>query len=150
MFLKNEEHAEEVVSDVFLKIWMKKDEISIQKNLKSFLYKSTRNAKISALRKNKPEFVYNFEDHVANDMSTPESLLLKKEFNEAFEDLFGGLPKMAVLVFRLKKMDGLRYKEIAEILDISEKTVENHMSPAIKKIREALNQQPALKRFFMK
>ncbi len=148
LFLKNEELCEELVSDVFLKIWIKKDEIVIVKSLKSFLYKSTRNAVISEIRKNKPDFVYDYHDVVHGDNMTPETLMLKKEVSDAIDDLVGGLPRMAGLVFRLKKIDGLRHKEIAEILNISEKTVENHITIAIKKIREVLTLNPSLKKFF--
>lgn len=148
LFLKNYPQSEEVVSDVLLNIWIKKDEIEIKKSLKSFLYKSTRNAVISALRKNRPQFVYEINELTKTDLSNPETLLLKQEFNDALEDLLGGLPKMSGLVFRMKKVDGLRYKEISEILNISEKTVENHIANAVKKIREVLKKNPGLKSFF--
>lgn len=148
LFLKNHPQSEEVVSDVLLTIWIKKDEIEIKKSLKSFLYKSTRNAVISVLRKNSPQFVYEINDHTKTDPTNPETLLLKQEFADVLESLLGGLPKMSGLVFRMKKVDGLRYKEIAEILNISEKTVENHIANAVKKIREALTKNPELENFF--
>ena len=150
LFLKNEEQAEEVVSDVFTNIWVKRTEINIHTSLKSFLYKSTRNAVITAIRKNRDEFIYDLNDNIKikNDHITPETLLLKKELEDAIERLIGGLPKVSGLVLRMKKIDGLRYKEIAEVLNISEKTVENHISAALKKIRNLLEQKPDLKKYF--
>jgi RNA polymerase sigma-70 factor (ECF subfamily) len=69
---------------------------------------------------------------------------------ENIKKLLGGLPKKAGLVFRMKRVDGLKYKEIAEILDISEKTVENHITKAIKQIKLILDQNPELVKYFEK
>ncbi|MCD4696486.1 MAG: RNA polymerase sigma-70 factor [Bacteroidales bacterium] len=150
LFLKNEEQAEEVVSSVFVNIWIKRKKINIHTSLKSFLYKSTRNAVVSLIRKNKHEFVYDLSEHVKMDNITPETLLLNKELEDVINNLLGKLPKVAGLVFRMKRIDGLKYKEIAEALDISEKTVENHITNAIKKINLLLEQKPELYKYFRK
>lgn len=148
LFLKNDEQTEEVVSDVFISIWIKRSEINIHTSLKSFLYKSTRNAVISSIRKRRYELIYDIYDNIKKDNVTPETLLLNKELEDAVNNLLGGLPKVSGLVLRMKKIDGLRYKEIAEILNISEKTVENHISKALKKIRSLLEQKPELEKYF--
>lgn len=87
---------------------------------------------------NNPEFI------------TPETLLLRKEFEDKVNQLFSDLPLKSGLVFRMKRVDGLRYKEISKILDISEKTVENHMGNAIKKIKIILNDHPELAEYFQR
>lgn len=148
LFLKNEPLSQEVVSDIFVNIWMKKENIEIHTSLKSFLYQSTRNAVISSLRKKNPQFVRDFQDDISTDIQTPETILLDREFENAMQDLIGELPKMSGLVLRMKKIDGLRYKEIAEVLNISEKTVENHITQAIKKMRKFIDLKPCLKKYF--
>jgi RNA polymerase sigma-70 factor (ECF subfamily) len=148
LFLRNKEQSEEIVSDLFINIWLKRDDIFIHKSLKAFLYKSTHNAVISIIRKHKQEFVYDLSSVIKRDPRTPESLLLNKEFEAAINNLLDDLPKMAGLVLRLKKIDGLKYREIAEILNISEKTVENHIIIAIQKLRQILAQKPEILKYF--
>ncbi|OQX72681.1 MAG: hypothetical protein B6D61_13405 [Bacteroidetes bacterium 4484_249] len=151
IYLNDEGLSEEIVSDVFINIWQKRNEIIILENLKSYLYKSTMNAVISNFRKKKANFtnLNNLESLDSSvDFITPETLLLDEEFKNKIEQLMDGLPYKAGLVFRMKKIDGLKYKEIAEILNISEKTVENHISKAIKKIRSALEGKPELWKYF--
>jgi len=145
LYLKNEEQTEEIVSDVFLNLWTKREEIVIHHSLKAFLYKSTYYAVVSYFRKTKIEFVDNLNEIYKTDMITPETILLKKELNESINNLLNELPKIAGLVFRMKKIDGLKYKEIAEILSISEKTVENHILMAMKKIQKILEIKPELR-----
>jgi RNA polymerase sigma-70 factor (ECF subfamily) len=148
LYLKHEGQSEEVVSDVFVNLWNRRNEIDIHTSFKSLLYVSTRNAAISLLRKNRPGLVYDIVDINVTDNITPETLLLNSELEDAIEKLIGGLPKVSGLVLRMKKIDGLRYKEIAVVLEISEKTVENHISQALKKIRKTLELKPELEKYF--
>ncbi len=150
LFLKNKEQTEEIVSDVFTKIWQKRNEIFITESLRSYLYKMTRNAIVSHFRKEKHDFVLLNIDFDIYEFITPETLLLHEELEEKINQLIGGLPKKSGLVFRMKKVDGLKYKEIAEILDISEKTVENHITNAVKKIKALLEENPEMIKYFKK
>ncbi len=149
LFLKNEECAKEIVSELFINIWQKRRDIVIRESLKSYLYKSVKNAVISKKRKEKriDRFVEG-DDLNRPEFITPETLLLRKEFEEKVNQLFSDLPLKSGLVFRMKRVDGLRYKEISKILNISEKTVENHMGNAIKKIKIILNDHPELAEYF--
>ena len=149
LFLKNEECAKEIVSELFINIWQKRRDIVIRESLKSYLYKSVKNAVISKKRKEKriDRFVEG-DDLNRPEFITPETLLLRKEFEEKANQLFSDLPLKSGLVFRMKRVDGLRYKEISKILNISEKTVENHMGNAIKKIKIILNDHPELAEYF--
>jgi RNA polymerase sigma-70 factor (ECF subfamily) len=112
------------------------------------LFKSTRNATVSYFRSQKQLINSEPDELDKKDLITPESILLKKEFEENVQKILGELPKRAGLVFRMKRIDGLKYKEIAEILDISEKTVENHITKAIKQIKLMLEQDPGLLKYF--
>ncbi len=148
LFLKNKELCEEIISDLFVNLWLKKDQISIQKNFKSFVYRSTYNACISMVRTSKPEFLYDFSKVTTYELLTPETILLNSEFEASIHELLNVLPKVAGLVLRMKKIDGLKYKEIAEILNISEKTVENHIINAIRKLRQEIEKKPELLKYF--
>lgn len=138
LFLKDTKLTEEIVDDVFINIWRKRKEITIHTNPKAYLYRSTRNMVISHLRKNAPYFdsIEALEsEKVANTPATPESLMIRKEIAGKVTFLLEKLPVQAGLVFRMHKMDGLKYKEIAEVLNLSIKTVENHMGRALKIFR---------------
>ena len=147
LFLKNSSKSEEVVSDVFLNLWKKKQRIIIKTNLKAYLYQSTRNAAISDLRKEKNIHVSNEENSEQRKYTfdlSPETLLIRKEICEGFRELIDLMPKQAALVFRLHKVDGMSYREIAQLLDLSNKTVENHMGRALKLMRELYHKNPEL------
>jgi len=151
LFLKDEEASKGVISELFITLWVKRETIFIQDNLKSYLYKSVRNAVVSLKRKEKWTKVGFEEIEIGRiEAITPETLLLNKEFDEKIESLLHDLPKKAGLVFRMKKIDGLKYKEIADILDISEKTVENHIGNAVKKLKAILEEHPELWEYFRK
>lgn len=138
LFLKEEEKTQEIVADVYLKIWNSRLTIKINSSLKSYLFKCTHNEVISFIRKAKLETVSLDENSkkVKPFEETPETLLIKKETNNMFGNMISQLPKQAGLVFRLHKVDGLTYKQIAEVLEISLKTVENHMGRALKMMRK--------------
>ena len=148
LFLKNEECSKEIVSELFINIWQKRNDIVIRESLKSYLYKSVKNAVISKKRKEKKTERLVDDEQGNHEFITPETLLLRKELEEKVNQLFSGLPLKSGLVFRMKRVDGLRYKEISKILNISEKTVENHMGNAIKKIKVILNDHPDLAKYF--
>ena len=147
LFLKNSPKSEEVVADVFLNLWNKKQAIIITTSLKAYLYRSTRNAAISDLRKEKNIHLINEENgnqkKIKLDLS-PETLLIRKEICDNFRDLIDLMPKQAALIFRLHKVDGMSYREIAQLLDLSIKTVENHMGRALKLMREMYAKNPQL------
>ena len=151
LFLQDEEASKGIISELFINLWEKREKIFIQDSLKSYLYKSVRNAIISLKRKEKWTSV-SFEDVEIGKIEsiTPETLLLSKEFDENLERLLLDLPKKAGLVFRMKKIDGLKYKEIAAILEISEKTVENHIGNAVKRLKQILEEHPELWDYFRK
>lgn len=138
LMIKNKQLAEEVVSDVLANIWIKKDTIEIKQSLRAYLYKSTRNMTITYIRKKKKN-TFNIED--GNDfnltsVSNPESDIIQKEEVESIENILNIIPERSRMVFRMHRIDKLKYREISEILEISQKTVEKHMGKAIKILRE--------------
>jgi len=144
LFLKEDALTQEIVADVYLKIWNNKDKIEIKTNLKSYFLRSTHNEVISYLRKSKLQTVSLDHNNDIGNISedSPETLLINKETCRTFSSMINELPKQAGLVFRLHKVDGLTYKQIAEVLELSIKTVENHMGRALKMMRSMLESKP--------
>ncbi len=140
-FIRNQEVAEEIVSDVFVKIWKKRTELPNIQNLKSYLFISVKNSCLSHLRKMKNEKIVLIDEYnefqfpyIENtDDNSYENEMLKKIY-EAIEQL----PPKCREAFTLAKINGFKHREIAEIMDISEKTVNNHLVTAVKKITESL------------
>lgn len=142
-FAKNyitiKEDAEEIIQDVFVKIW--KNE-TIYSNFNAYIYKVTRNACLDYLRKKKLTL------SIENNLSQIEasinynaledeitSALIEKELEEAILGAIEHLPKKCKNVFIMSRMDGLKHKEISKELNISTKTVENHIGKALKFMR---------------
>lgn len=141
-FLRNKEVAEEIVSDVFVKIWNNRSEFGKIKNLKSYLFISVKNGCLSYLRKTKNEKIISLDEY--NDfhflpVEGPENEYIDNEIINQIYKAIEKLPPKCRLAFTLAKINGLKHREIAEFMEISEKTVNNHIVSAIKKISEALN-----------
>jgi RNA polymerase sigma-70 factor (family 1) len=138
--------AEEIVQDTFLKVWENPDSLQSIKSVKSYLYKSVINSSINYINRKK-----NIEQHhvkIADEL-TEEALSDLDDEQELIVILnreIEKLPTQCRKVFKLSRFDGFKYKEIAGLLGISEKTVENHISNALKVLRGAmLNQKIAKK-----
>ena len=137
-FVKDMLRAEEVVSDVFLNVWLKKDTIEIQANVKTYLYSAVKNQSLNYLKKNKlrgEELEIAIQEHPASDFQA-DRLIENEELEHDIEALLQKLPEQRQIIFRMNRLDGLRYKEIAEILSISVHTVQNQMVAAVKFLTE--------------
>ncbi len=135
--VKEKESAEEVVSDVFIKVWEKRKELEKIDNLKVYLYVSTRNIAFNYLDKQKRSATFSIDDFQAEFTSVyfdPEQMLITADMLALIQKAIDQLPSKCRLIFKLAKEDGLKYKEIAEILNISAKTVENQVAIALHKI----------------
>jgi RNA polymerase sigma-70 factor (family 1) len=135
------EAAEEIVHDVMINLWKKRSAFTGIENLDSYLYVSVKNLCLNYLRNEGKhmhtdiETIYNDNNHITID---PESILISKQGIEDLNSFINDLPAKCKLVFRLVKDDGLKYKEVAALLNISIKTVENHLAIALKKIADAI------------
>ena len=130
-FLKNLSLAEEVVADVFLKIWEKRETLVIRQTPKAYLLVATKNASLNMLDREK----YCHQQSRATekpDAQDPATILQYDQLFHQIDQLISEMPTQRQLVFRLNRLDGLRYKEIADLLDISVETVQKHMSQAVK------------------
>lgn len=136
--LKNELLAEEVVQSLFLKLWEKKETISIQTSLKAYLYRSVYNACLNMIKHEKTKQQY--QQHAVHDMKhtptdNPHQFAAFKNLEVRLRQALNELPEQCRTVFQLSRFEELKYREIAERLQISEKTVEHHMGKALKQLR---------------
>jgi RNA polymerase sigma-70 factor, ECF subfamily len=136
-FIKDEGIAEELVNDVFLKIWTNKSNITIASSAKGYLFTSVRNIAFDYLRKTKQE---NFTDlkevqQQACNAAATDTGIDNKQLNEVLEQAIELLPRQCKMIFKMSREEGMKYHEIASELSISIKTVETQISRALKLIR---------------
>lgn len=139
--VRSKEMAEEVVEDVFIQVWQKRERMRTVEKFSFYLYMMTRNIGRSHLRK------YGAKKHFPLDevsvpyyhiTITPEDLLITGETLQRINKAINDLPPQCRLIFKLVKEDGLKYKEVAELLQLTPKTVENQMGIALRKIQAML------------
>ena len=139
-FLQDKEDAEEIVQSTFLLVWEKRETLAIRTSVKPYLYAMVRNACLNVIKHEKIKQRFAGEEIALADRShdsvaqTVASHELEYRIKVAMEEL----PEQCRLVFKLSRFEELKYAEIAEQLNISVKTVENHMGKALKIMREQL------------
>lgn len=138
--LKNHEDAEEVVQEVFFRIWKKRDELNERRSFQSFLFSIAYNLIVDQFRQRVKDQKYEqflikqAQQNYLNPGNELEYKELKKQVNKVITEL----PKRRKEIYQLSREDGLCYKEIASRLNIKPKTVENHINLALKYIRKRL------------
>lgn len=135
--LLDEDDAREVVHQVFISVWEKRQEIDLSISLKSYLFTSVHNRSLNMIRDRKKFSSAEVPD-VAGEWDV-SSVIETMELEERIKEVINSLPEKCREVFELNRFDGLKYSEIAERLNISPKTVENQMSKALKILREKLS-----------
>lgn len=140
-FLRNKEVAEEIVSDVYVKIWKNREDITKILNIKSYLFICVKNGCLSHLRKirnDKIVLLDEYKDFQFLPVEGPENDDIDQDVIKEIHKAIDSLPPKCKLAFTLAKINGLKHKEIAEVMSVSEKTVNNHLVSAVKKITEKL------------
>ena len=140
VMLRDEEQAEEIVQGVFLKLWEKRDQLQIQTSIKAYLYKSVHNDCLNLFERNKTRLKY--ENHASYTMDKHSELASKNVELKELEDRLGKalneLPQQCRTIFQMSRFEDLKYKEIADSLGLSVKTVENQMGKALRILRTKL------------
>lgn len=138
--VKSAEQAEEIASDVFVNVWKNRERLLEVGNLKVYLYVATKNIALNYLSKQKLQ-VFDL-DTFSVDMTladnTPEQLMISCEMARKMTDAINKLPPRCKIIYKLIREDGLKYKEVASILNISVNTIDVQMSIACKRISESL------------
>jgi RNA polymerase sigma-70 factor (ECF subfamily) len=138
--LKSPEESENLMQDVFLSLWENRQKVEKDSSVKSFVFTITYNTAISIIRKKARESRF-IEYLKSLQEITEEPVNVKLEYNELttkLDEIINTLPQRQKEVYLLHRVEGLKYNEIAERLNISVKTIETHMSRALKTIREKL------------
>lgn len=148
-FVHSKDLAEEIVSDIFVKLWRNRGELSKIQNIDTYLYIATKHQSLNYLQKQgerSASTISDFDPDRLIEWFNPEKEL---EFQELLHDIHlavENLPEQCKVIFKLIREDGLKYQEVAEILHISVRTVETQLFRAIKKLSVALDAHVAKKR----
>ncbi len=141
-YLKSSEIAEEVVADVFFNIWKNRERLPSVDDIVTYMYVSVKNQSLSYLRKKEMSVrreQFNEENYPGSDHTDdPENKLISSEEVDRINRAISELPEQCRIIFRLAREDRLPYKEIAEILGISVKTIDSQIAIALKKISSSL------------
>jgi RNA polymerase sigma-70 factor (ECF subfamily) len=151
-FLNDPDEAEEVVQSAFIGVWDKRSSIEIQSSMKSYLYRMVRNSCLNVIKHanvKKQHVKYALAGGEPMDESASQSVM-SQELELKIQEAMKQLPEQCRLVFQLSRFEELKYSEIAGQLNISVKTVENHMGKALKIMRSQLKDYLPLFLFFMK
>jgi RNA polymerase sigma-70 factor, ECF subfamily len=138
--LKTREESENLIQDVFLGLWENRNNVEKDSSVKSYLFTIAYNSAISVIRKKAKESRF-FEYLKSIQEKDEEPANVKIEYEELknkLDDIIIALPQRQKEVYMLHKDEGLKYNEIAARLNISVNTIENHMSRALKTIREKI------------
>ena len=138
--LKSPEDSENLMQDVFLRLWENRHKVEKDASIKSYVFTIAYNSAISVIRKKIKESLF-VEYLKSLQEINIEPVNIELEYNELtkkLDEIVKALPQRQKEVYLMHKVDGLKYSEIAERLHISENTIENHISRALKTIREKL------------
>ena len=138
--VKSSEAAEEIVSDVFIKLWQIRGRLNEIANLKVYLFTITKNFSINYIHRNYKNIPAGIDEIDVEPVFQldPEQLLISAEMVNRIRQTIMGLPPQCRLIFQLVREDGLKYKEVAQILGLSTHTVRNQLAIAIRKIAAQL------------
>ncbi len=137
VILKDEDDAEEIVQQLFLKFWEKRTLLTVQTSLKAYLYKCVYHDSLNFLKHQKVKTKYqDLTQHSMDNAYTPavnrlELSELQEQINLALNDL----PEQCRTIFQMSRFEELKYREIADELGLSIKTVENQMGKALRIMR---------------
>jgi RNA polymerase sigma-70 factor (family 1) len=142
-YVKQLEHAEELTSELFVKLWLKRDTLPGILKPEVYLYIAVKNAALNHLRGNKRStqlLVNEVENSLVSAFSAQdESELETKELTQKLDEAIAALPEQRRIIFRLIKEEELKCREVACILNISVRTVENQLYKAVKTLADAIS-----------
>jgi RNA polymerase sigma-70 factor (ECF subfamily) len=140
-FVADEDVAAEIVQDLFVKIWTGRNKLKISTSFESYLMSSVRNAAYTYINTQRAHneahmMIYTGE----SDETDPSDQLQSNNLEASYRKVLAAMPEKRREVFLASRFDGLKYAEIAEKFNLSQKTVEAHMVAAIKQLREGLKE----------
>ncbi len=139
-YVRDPDVAEEIVQEMFSGIWVKHETLRIQTSMKSYLYGAVRNACLNYIKHQKVEQTYVNRTMLTAPQNDATDFLELDELREKIGRAMDKIPEKCREIFELNRFEGKRYKEIADELNLSLKTVENQMGKALKILREELGE----------
>ena len=137
--VKDDIMAEEMVQNVFYKLWEKKGQIEVTQSVTAYLYRSVYNESLNYLKHLKVREAHQtYIKHKAADYNNAAEHIKLKDLKQNLDRALSELPEQCRTVFQMSRFEELKYQEIADRLGISIKTVENHMGKALRLLREKL------------
>jgi RNA polymerase sigma-70 factor (ECF subfamily) len=138
--LKSTQEAENNIQDVFLNLWLNRTKIEKSSSVKYYVFTIAYNSAISIIRKKAKETQFiEYVKTLQDFTQEPVDLQIEyHELDEKLDEIINALPGRQKEVYLLHRVEGLKYAEIAERMNISINTIENHMSRALKTIRKKL------------
>jgi RNA polymerase sigma-70 factor, ECF subfamily len=140
--IKDHDAAEEIVQDLFFKLWQDKEKLKIESSLNGYLFRSVHNRCLHyiehtrVVERHAEEMLY----QQTETQESPSDILNYKELQEKIATILERLPERCGKIFTMNRFEGLKYTEIAEKLSVSIKTVEANMGRALKEFRKELTQ----------
>lgn len=141
LFISNDQECEELVSDVFISLWTNREKLPDVNNLDSYIFIVAKNKALNHLRKDNSQCV-NLNtvplELFHKTETTPESIFIDQEIVDQLNSVIDQLPPKTKLAFHLVREDKMKYKDAAEILGVSIKTIEKQVAAAVAKLKEKL------------
>jgi len=149
-YLKNEEDSKELVQEVFIKVWEKREILDSSQNIKSYIFKIAVNAIYDFIRHKNIESAFNDFARVNFDIHSNNTWdnIIFEEMKSTLNKLVHQLPEQRRKIFNLSKRKGLSNDEIAQKLNISKRTVENQLYRAITNLRKHLKKDSVIALLF--
>lgn len=134
------ESTEEIVNDVFLALWQKRHLLYNIASPEVYLFICAKHKVLKEIKKQKPqtEPLNRLNDFECILDRTPHDIMITTELHRRINEAIGALPPRCKLIFSLVKENNLRYREVAALLGLSEKTIENQMGIALKKLSQSV------------
>lgn len=141
LFVRSYDQAEDIVSNVLVRILKRREKVFLMDNFEAYLFRAIKNEAINYLKKEKKLTAHSIdeeEDFICSEFVDPLEKLITDELRLMITQTVEALSPRRRMVYKLIKDEGLKYKEVADLLDISERTVEVHLKLAIQEIREVV------------
>jgi RNA polymerase sigma-70 factor (family 1) len=136
--IRDTAESEDIVQQVFITLWEKKETINVHTSLRAMLYKSVYNASLNKIKQQKVRYKYANEYQTENSTEDSSNMIQEKELQQRIDEAIETLPTQCAKIFKMSRYEELKYKEIAESLNLSIKTIENQMGKALKLMRDNL------------
>jgi RNA polymerase sigma-70 factor (ECF subfamily) len=138
--LYNLDDAKDILHDLFVKLWENRGQIHINSNLQSYLFAMVRHRIVDKIRKNitREEYAFMLQSLTTANQYNIDKQVEAKELRQTIENSMLQLPARVKEIFKLSREEGLSNREIAEKLNLSEQTIKNQISAALKHLRKSL------------